>query len=55
MQHWRGDLNRELFRVYQYPTRSEWRKQFMSGLRKKLDSLGTEMGLMEMMLAVYID
>jgi len=42
-------------RVYQYPTRSEWRKQFMSGLRKKLDSLGTEMGLMEMMLAVYID
>jgi len=33
------------------PARSEWRKQFMSGLCKKLNSLGTETGLMEMMLA----
>jgi len=37
--------------VYRCPARSAWRKQFMSGLRKKLNSLGTEIGLMEMMLA----
>jgi len=27
--------------VYRCPARSAWRKQFMSGLRKKLNSLGT--------------
>jgi len=37
--------------MYRCPARSAWRKQFMSGLRKKLNSLGTEIGLMEMMLA----
>jgi len=37
--------------VCRCPARSDWRKQFMSGLRKKLNSLDTETGLMEMMLA----
>ena len=37
--------------VYRCPARSDWRKKFMCGLRKKLDSLGTEIGWMEMMLA----
>jgi len=37
--------------VHRCPARSAWKKQFMSGLRKKLNSLGTEIGLMEMMLA----
>jgi len=37
--------------VCRCPARSAGRKQFMSGLRKKLNSLGTEMGLMEMMPA----
>ena len=36
--------------VYRCPTKNNWRKQFMSGLRKKLDLLGTEIDLMEMML-----
>jgi len=37
--------------VYRCPERGEWRKKFMSGLRKKLNSLDTDLGLMEMVLA----
>jgi len=37
--------------MYRCPARSAWRKQIMSGLHKKLNSLGTETGLMEMILA----
>jgi len=37
--------------VCRCPARNAWRKQFMSGLRKKMNSLGTETGLMEMTLA----
>ena len=36
--------------VHRCPSRSDWRKKNISGLRTKLGSFGTEIGLMEMML-----
>jgi len=34
--------------VYQCPTRKEWRRKFLSGLRRKLEKLDTELGLVEL-------
>jgi hypothetical protein len=37
--------------VYQCPSRQEWRKKFLVGLRKKLRALNTELGLSELIYA----
>jgi hypothetical protein len=37
--------------VYRCPERKEWRKKFLTGLRKKLTALDTELGLHELVYA----